>query len=151
VARCGIALAQGDGRAGPGEKDGAGDVEQGGKEDTMSRHLAIAFTYLATIAILSGGCSNAPYQSGANHGGDAAPEKKSLGDSIGDATLTASVKLSLAFGRGVRGSDISVHTDHRVVILSGKVDSEAERQLAGRIAGGTEGVQDVVNLLEVRG
>lgn len=117
----------------------------------MDRHLAMVFTCLATIAILSGGCSNAPSQSGANHGGDAAPEKKSLGDSIGDATLTVSVKMSLAFGKGVRGSDISVHTDHRIVTLTGKVGSEAERQLAARIASETEGVQDVVNLLEVRG
>lgn len=54
----------------------------------MDRHLAMAFTCLATIAILSGGCSNAPSQSGANDGGDAATEKKSLGDSIGDATLS---------------------------------------------------------------
>jgi BON domain-containing protein len=55
------------------------------KEDTMDRHLGIAFIGLATIAILSGGCS------------------------------------------------------------------EAERQLAARIASETEGVQDVVNHLEVRG
>jgi len=116
----------------------------------MVRHLAIAFTCLATVAILSGGCSNSPSQWGANQSGDAAP-KKSLGDSIGDATLTAPVKMSLAFGRGVKGSDISVHTDHRVVTLTGKVGSEAERHLAARIASETEGVQDVVNLLEVRG
>ena len=76
---------------------------------------------------------------------------KSFGDSVRDAETTASIKLSLAFQRGVKASHISVHTDQGTVTLSGEVDSQAERQLAARIAHDTDGVRRVVNDLEVRG
>ena len=116
----------------------------------MVRLLVTLFTCVATIAILSGCSSSAPTPSGSDSIETTAPDK-SLGDSLGDATLTASVKLGLAFGRGVKGSSITVHTDHGIVTLTGQVDSEAERQLATRISREIEGVQDVVNRLEVRG
>ncbi len=86
-------------------------------------------------------------------GGGAGPEEsdKTFGEAVHDATLTASVKMSLAFERGVKASHITVHTDHGTVTLTGEVDSEAERQLAARLARDTEGVKDVVNRIEVRG
>ena len=116
----------------------------------MVRLLVAAFTCFATMATLSGCTSSAPTPSGPDSIETTAPHE-SLGDSIGDTALTAEVKLGLAFGRGVKGSNITVHTDHKIVTLTGQVDSEAERQLATRIARETEGVQDVVNRLEVRG
>jgi hyperosmotically inducible periplasmic protein len=87
--------------------------------------------------------------SGGGDGPDAA--EKTFGEAVHDATLTASVKMSLAFGRGVKGSNITVHTNRGIVTLTGEVDSEAERQLASRLARDTEGVKDVVNQLRVRG
>ncbi len=76
---------------------------------------------------------------------------KSFGDAVGDATTTATIKLSLAFQRGVKASRIAVHTDQGTVTLTGEVDSQAERQLAARIARDTDGVKHVVNQLIVRG
>lgn len=76
---------------------------------------------------------------------------KSFGAAVDDATTTASIKLSLAFQRGVKASHIAVHTDRGTVTLTGEVDSQAERQLAARIARDTEGVKQVVNELMVRG
>jgi hyperosmotically inducible periplasmic protein len=76
---------------------------------------------------------------------------KRFGESVHDAGLTASVKLALAFERGVKATRISVHTDRGTVTLAGQIDSEAERQLAERVARDTEGVKDVVNHLQVRG
>jgi len=58
---------------------------------------------------------------------------------------------TLAFERGVKASHITVHTDRGTVTLAGEVDSQAERQLAARIAHDTEGVKHVVNQLQVRG
>lgn len=116
----------------------------------MVRLLVTAFTCVATIAILSGCTSSAPTPPGPDSIETTAPDK-SLGDSIGDTALTAEVKMGLAFEHGVKGSNITVHTDHGIVTLTGRVDSEAERQLATRIARETEGVQDVVDRLEVRG
>ena len=85
--------------------------------------------------------------------GSEGPEEgeKSFGEAVQDATLTASVKLALALERGVKASHITVHTDKGTVKLAGEVDSEAERQLAARVARDTEGVKDVVNRIQVRG
>jgi len=86
-------------------------------------------------------------------GGSDGPDEgeKSFGAAVGDATTTATIKLSLAFERGVKASHIAVHTDRGTVTLTGEVDSQAERQLAARIARDTEGVKHVVNELMVRG
>ena len=85
--------------------------------------------------------------------GSEGPEEaeRTFGEAVQDATLTASVKLALAFERGVKASHITVHTDRGTVKLTGEVDSEAERQLAARVARDTEGVKDVVNRIQVRG
>jgi len=88
----------------------------------------------------------------APEGGDGPDEaEKSFGQAVHDASTSASIKLSLAFERGVKASHITVHTDRGTVTLAGEVDSQAERQLAARIAHDTEGVKHVVNQLQVRG
>ena len=75
----------------------------------------------------------------------------SFSEAVHDASTTASIKLSLAFERGVKASHITIHTDRGTVTLTGDVDSEAEPQLAARIARDTEGVRHVVNQIQVRG
>jgi hyperosmotically inducible periplasmic protein len=77
--------------------------------------------------------------------------EKRFGEAVRDASLTASVKLALAFERGVKATRITVHTDRGTVTLTGETGSQAERQLAERIARDTEGVKDVVNRLHVSG
>jgi len=77
--------------------------------------------------------------------------EKSFGEAVHDASTTASVKMALAFQRGVKGSHITVHTERGTVTLTGEVASEAERQLATRVARDADGVKDVVNRLQVRG
>jgi len=78
-------------------------------------------------------------------------EDKTFSEAVHDASTTASIKLSLAFERGVKASHITVHVDRGTVTLTGDVDSEAERQLAARIARDNEGVRHVVNQIQVRG
>jgi osmotically-inducible protein OsmY len=75
---------------------------------------------------------------------------KTFGQSVRDATTSASIKMTLALERGVKASHIAVHTDRGTVTLTGEVDSQAERQLAARIARETEGVKNVENRLDVR-
>src|SRR5262245_56700883 len=75
---------------------------------------------------------------------------KTFRQSVRDATTSASIKMSLAFERGVKASHIAVHTDRGTVTLTGEVDSQAERQLAARIARETDGVTNVENQLDVR-
>src|SRR5437870_2103083 len=91
------------------------------KEATMNRRTIELAGVLALIGLVSWGCSRSVSQ---------AEETRTAGDSIHDASITAAVKLSLAFERGVRAVDINVDTDRGIVTLEGEVRTQAERQLA---------------------
>lgn len=67
-----------------------------------------------------------------------------------DLGLTASIKLQLLFDREVSGRRINVDTRDRVVVLRGRVDTEAERVRTTTIARETQGVAWVVDYLTIR-
>ena len=72
------------------------------------------------------------------------------GEAITDGWITAKVKTKFSDETLLKGSDINVDTDDRVVTLKGTVASSAAKTRAGTIAGGTEGVTRVVNQLIVK-
>jgi osmotically-inducible protein OsmY len=74
---------------------------------------------------------------------------ESMRDSAGDAALTAKVKTRLLASDNTSGLAINVTTEDDVVVLSGEVDSETERELAVLIAGNTSGVEDVRDNLRI--
>lgn len=74
---------------------------------------------------------------------------RTFGQAVHDATITASIKMQLATGKGVAAHDINVDTRRGRVTLTGQVASEAARQLAVRIARDTEGVREVENNIHV--
>lgn len=76
---------------------------------------------------------------------------RTYGEAVRDASITASVRLALAFEPGLKSSRITIHTEGGAVLLSGGVDSQVERSLAARVAHDTEGVRIVVNQLQVGG
>ena len=94
------------------------------------------------IAGISWGCS---------HQASQLEDKRTLSTVIRDASITSSVKLSLAFERGVKATEINVDTDRGTVTLNGEVGSEAERQLALKVSEDISGVRKVVNRIQVRG
>jgi len=102
----------------------------------MNRPLSICFAMLMVIGLVSWGCSHPASQS---------EDRRTLSTVIRDASITASVKLSLAFERGVKATDINVDTDRGAVTLNGEVGSEAERQLAVKVSEDVSGVRKVVN------
>lgn len=75
--------------------------------------------------------------------------RRSLGQKFDDAGTTASVKTKLLANQSTGGLVINVTTTNGVVVLSGSVKSDAEKDLAERIAGNTSGVLDVRNELVV--
>lgn len=75
--------------------------------------------------------------------------ERTAGQIATDATITATVKNQLLWNSGTDGFDIDVDTTKRTVILSGSVDTEASKALAGRIARNTSGVRTVQNNLKV--
>jgi osmotically-inducible protein OsmY len=96
-------------------------------------------TGLLTVLVFWGCARTAP----------AAEDARTAGDVFHDALITASVKTALAFKPGVAAMDINVDTDQSVVTL--RVGTEAERQLAVMVAEDVGGVTEVVNELRVGG
>ena len=94
------------------------------------------------IGILFTGCSPAASEP---------PPPRGFGEALHDAGITASVKLALAFEPGVSATQVHVDTDRGVVTLSGEVGTEAERQLAAKVAEDAANAKEVVNDLKVRG
>lgn len=72
----------------------------------------------------------------------------SFAASFSDATISARVKTQLLWNNNVKGLDIDVDTDDRVVTLSGQVDSKSQSALAEEITRNTNGVASVVNELQ---
>lgn len=68
---------------------------------------------------------------------------------ITDASLVAKVKSNLLWNKATSGMDINVDAENRVVTLSGNVSSDAERELAVKIAENTSDVLRVNDKLSV--
>jgi hyperosmotically inducible protein len=68
---------------------------------------------------------------------------------VTDSLLTLQTKLALLADERVSSADVHVTTQRGVITLRGKVDSEAQQQAAGEIAGTIEGARDVSNQLTV--
>jgi osmotically-inducible protein OsmY len=74
-----------------------------------------------------------------------------MGPILDDAAISAKVKARLAADPEVAALHIDVDTIDGRVTLNGKVGSEEERQEAYKLATRTEGVKEVVNLIQVAG
>jgi hyperosmotically inducible protein len=99
---------------------------------SLSRVLSIMFLSLALIA----GCTTLT--------------GKTAGTNIDDATITTSVKTNLAAERGMQTlTSVDVDTNQGVVSLNGVVESATAKARAAEIAGNTNGVQRVINNLQV--
>jgi len=68
---------------------------------------------------------------------------------VTDTWLTLQTKLALLADERVSSGDVHVTTQTGVITLRGKVESAAEQQAAGEIAGTIEGARDVSNQLVV--
>lgn len=75
--------------------------------------------------------------------------ERRFGDSIDDASITAAVKSKLVWSKNTDGMTTNVDTKHGRVTLRGTAQSAAERDLAGRLALNTRGVNAVDNQLNV--
>jgi hyperosmotically inducible protein len=82
--------------------------------------------------------------------GDAPEPRRSLGEVIDDAGITAKVKARLLDDPDVKGLRIDVDTREGVVFLTGKVGSQLEKERAIQLAKNTEGVHDVRANLTLR-
>jgi osmotically-inducible protein OsmY len=70
---------------------------------------------------------------------------------LNDAGITARIKAKLLADPEVPGSYIDVDTLEGRVTLNGKVNTEEEKAEAEKLARHTEGVKEIVNLIQVAG
>ena len=66
-----------------------------------------------------------------------------------DAKITTVLKTRLLMSEDVSAMDIEVDTTNNVVLLTGKVTSDTEHDLAMNMARNTEDVSKVIDKLEV--
>jgi osmotically-inducible protein OsmY len=75
---------------------------------------------------------------------------RTYGEAIEDASITAAVKSKLVWSRYTDGLTTDVDTRNGRVALIGSADSDAAKDLAGRLAMNTRGVVSVDNQLVVK-
>jgi len=68
-------------------------------------------------------------------------------DALTDAAITDRVRNALASDPGMAGADVSINTDHGVVVLAGTVKSHEQTGIASAHAQGQDGVLRVDNHL----
>jgi osmotically-inducible protein OsmY len=75
--------------------------------------------------------------------------EKSAGDHVDDGAIVTQVKASLVAEKGVPSSDVNVEVYKGVVLLSGFVKTQAEKDAAGKVAKNVKDVASVRNQLVV--
>ena len=71
------------------------------------------------------------------------------GENIDDGTLTTYVKTALAGERVNTLTRVGVETNNGIVVLTGEVETAAEKSRAGTVASQVKGVRQVINNLQV--
>lgn len=75
---------------------------------------------------------------------------RTMGQAIDDHTVTSNVKSALRHEPVYKFEDVNVSTYRGVVQLSGWANTQAQKDVAGRLARDVRGVQNVVNNITVR-
>lgn len=72
-----------------------------------------------------------------------------VSEQVSDATITSKVKAKYVGDSDVKALDVSVNTEEGVVYLTGRVETQKQKEEAERLAWNTEGVKQVVNHIKV--
>ena len=100
----------------------------------MNRRLRLAAVLFVMLTLV--GCSSTT--------------GKSAGDTIDDATITASVKAKLVADKPANLTRVDVDTNNATVYLNGVVESAEQKDRAEQLARQAKGVKSVVNNLQVK-
>lgn len=83
-------------------------------------------------------------------GGCRAMTGKTAGDTMDDATITASVKSRLVADKATNLTRVDVDTNNGTVYLNGTVETAEQKTKAEQLAWQAKGVKSVVNNLQVQ-
>ena len=109
----------------------------------MNRKIPILIAASMAISILPALAADKSDTNSESISSESKATASKMGQSLNDAGTTASIKSKLLTNKSTSAMAISVTTTQGVVTLSGKVKSDAEKDLAEQIARGTSGVTDV--------
>jgi osmotically-inducible protein OsmY len=82
-------------------------------------------------------------------GGTIAKKKRTVGEKIDDASITAQVKMTLLYHHSTSALNTKVKTKRGVVTLSGQAKNAAEKDLAAKYANDVNGVKSVNNRMTI--
>jgi osmotically-inducible protein OsmY len=99
--------------------------------------LAICLGALPLVTLMTGGCAGDRYH-------------QSTGEAIDDKGITMRVKDALSDDTQYKYDGVDVDTFKGTVQLSGFVDTSAQKNRAGDIAGKVNGVKDVKNNITIK-
>jgi len=74
---------------------------------------------------------------------------KTTGDMVDDGTIATSVKAGLLGEKGVPSNDVNVEVYKGVVLLSGFVTEQSQKDASEKVAKGVKGVKSVRNMIAV--
>jgi len=112
----------------------------------MKTHFTTA---LLSAAIAAGLALSAPSVQAGDY--EQPKTERSVGQTVDDATITASIKSKLLADERTEGFDINVDTMKGQVTLRGGADTEAAKQAATTLARSVDGVTSVNNMIVVAG
>jgi hyperosmotically inducible protein len=101
--------------------------------------MARAFKALAVVLVVASILSGCRAATG-----------KSTGQTIDDASITASVKAKLVADKAANLTRVDVDTNNGTVYLNGTVESAEQKTRAEQLARQAKGVKSVVNNLQVQ-
>ncbi len=77
-------------------------------------------------------------------------EGSSIGEFVKDSAITTQIKAKLLGAKDIDSLHIKVDTDNNgIVVLTGAVESDAEKEKAHSIAHSVDGVKNVLNNLKI--
>ncbi len=79
-----------------------------------------------------------------------APAPTTIGEKIDDASITSQVKFALLGNKATSALKTKITTTDGVVLITGEAATEAEKTLAGKLAGNIRGVTSVDNRMTVK-
>ena len=79
-----------------------------------------------------------------------AADKKTVAESIDDASITSQVKYALLTHKSTSALKTKVNTTDGVVVIKGEAANDAEKSLVGKLATGIRGVKSVTNDMTVK-
>jgi hyperosmotically inducible protein len=76
-------------------------------------------------------------------------KKRTLGEKIDDASITAQVKMTLLYHHSTSALNTKVETNRGIVTLYGKASNAAEKELATKLVNDVKGVKGVKNRMTI--